>query len=250
MALIYVINLDKDIERMASIKKNIHSFGLNFIRIPAILGKSVPDWKQLVDEKLYSARNRRTMPRLGEVGCYLSHLKAMETFLLTNEPWCVILEDDTEVLPDFLKVLEKLNTRKDWDLVKLFNFHSGMPFRMRKLTQEHKLVLHFTRTTSSAAYVINRKAAEVLLKTMLPISEQVDHALDRPWETHLQIRGIRPMPVALAPVAVNTTIDYSERAGNRLSFSRWLRLFISRATKEIQRFMYSLKEMLSWLFKY
>ncbi|GBL24298.1 hypothetical protein EMGBS6_10830 [Opitutia bacterium] len=176
------------------------------------MGKDVPEWERLVDMSAYAWRNRLDAPRAGEVGCYLSHLKAMETFLRTDAPWCVILEDDVEVLPACGEVLRALAERNDWDLVKLFNFHSGLPVKKRALAGGHHLVVHLTRTTSSAAYVVNRRAAETLLQSMRPITEQVDHALDRPWQTGLRVRGIRPMPVVLAPVAATTsTIGYQDK---------------------------------------
>mgnify|MGYP003890740313 CR=1 FL=1 len=239
--LIYVINLDRDTERMASIHANLVRIGLSYERLPAVMGKDVPDWEKLVDLSAYAWRNRLDMPRAGEVGCTLSHLKAMETFLKTDALWCVILEDDVEVLPACADVLRSLAEKDDWDLVKLFNFHSGMPVKKRALASGHYLVVHLTRTTSSAAYVVNRRAAETLLKSMRPITEQVDHALDRPWETGLRTRGIRPMPVVLAPVAHTTsTIDYQGRGKQGRPLGKSLKLFLSRAKKEISRFGYGL----------
>ena len=239
--LIYVINLDRDTERMASIHANLVRIGLSYERLPAVMGKDVTDWEKLVDLSAYAWRNRLDMPRAGEVGCTLSHLKAMETFLKTDAPWCVILEDDVEVLPACAEVLRSLAEKDDWDLVKLFNFHSGMPVKKRALASGHYLVVHLTRTTSSAAYVVNRRAAETLLKSMRPITEQVDHALDRPWETGLRTRGIRPMPVVLAPVAHTTsTIDYQGRGKQGRPLGKSLKLFLSRAKKEISRFGYGL----------
>ena len=241
-SLIYVINLDRDAERMASIRANLEALGLPFERLPAVMGKDVPDWEKLVDLPTYAWRNRLDMPRAGEVGCTLSHLKAMETFLRTEAPWCVILEDDVEVLPACVDVLRSLADKDDWDLVKLFHFHAGMPVTKRALGAEHRLVVHLTRTTSSAAYVVNRRAAETLLKSMRPISEQVDHALDRPWETGLRVRGVRPMPVVLAPVAHTTsTIGYQDKPKRRTP-GKAMKLFLSRAKKEICRFGYGLLE--------
>ncbi len=241
MPPIYVINLDRDVERMASMSGSLRSLNLPFERVSAVLGKDVPDWQKLVDADLYGARNRLPMPRPGEVGCYLSHLKAMEEFLRAGAPWGVILEDDVEILPGCVEVLAALGKQDDWDLVKLFCFHSGLPIRKRALTPNHHLVVHLTRTTSSAAYVLNRRAAETLLKSMRPISEQVDHALERPWETGLRVRGVRPLPVILAPVAATTTIGYDGRP-RRLPLARAIRLFISRAGKEVRRFMNGLSE--------
>ena len=227
--------------RMASIRANLEALGLPFERLPAVMGKDVPEWEKLVDLPAYAWRNRLDTPRAGEVGCYLSHLKAMETFLRTDAPWCVILEDDVKVLPACAEVLRCLAEKDDWDLVKLFNFHSGMPVTKRALAGGHRLVAHLTRTTSSAAYVVNRRAAETLVKSMRPISEQVDHALDRPWETGLRTRGIRPMPVVLAPVAHTTsTIGYQDRSKARRTPGKSVKLFLARAKKEISRFGYGL----------
>jgi glycosyl transferase family 25 len=243
MPPIYVINLDRDVERMASLAGSLQALGLPFERVSAVLGRQVPNWEQLVDAKLYGIRNRLPMPRPGEVGCYLSHLKAMEAFLQTDAPWCVILEDDVEVKPECMEVLAALGKQDDWDLVKLFCFHSGLPVRKRALTATHHLVVHLTRTTSSAAYAVNRQAAETLLKSMRPISEQVDHALERPWETGLRIRGVRPLPVVLAPIAEMTTIGYADRADRSLPLRRALRLFLYRIGKEIRRLSHGLREV-------
>jgi glycosyl transferase family 25 len=227
---------------MASIRANLEVLGLPFERLSAVMGKDVPEWEKLVDLPTYAWRNRLDTPRAGEIGCYLSHLKAMETFLRTDAPWCVVLEDDVEVLPACAEILRSLSEKDDWDLVKLFNFHSGMPVKKRELAGGHHLVAHLTRTTSSAAYVVKRRAAETLLKSMRPITEQVDHALDRPWETGLRTRGIRPMPVVLAPVAHTTsTIGYQDKKKGR-PLGKAVKLFLARAKKEISRFGYGLYE--------
>ena len=154
----------------------------------------------------------------------------------------LILEDDVEVLPECLPVLAALGEKDDWDLAKLYCHHAGMPLRKRALTSSHHLVVHLMLTTSSAGYAVNRRAAEILLKSMRPISEQVDHALDRPWETGLRIRGVRPLPIILAPVAEITTMAYGPRGDRSLPFRRAVRLFLSRAGKEISRLVNSLSE--------
>jgi glycosyl transferase family 25 len=237
MPPLYVINLDRDKERMATLDAHLRACGVDYIRVPAVLGKEVSGWERLVDPKLYAIRNRRPTPRAGEIGCYLSHLKVLELFLQSNDPWCVVLEDDVELRPDCAEILRTLGEQDDWDLVKLFCFHAGMPVRKRRLGGAHHLVVHLTRTTSAAAYALNRHAAETLLRTMRPVTEQVDHALDRPWETGLRIRGIRPMPVTLSAHALVSTIGYTEKEGRDNSPLRLLRLFCFRAGKEIRRFI-------------
>ena len=237
----YVINLDRDVQRLDAVTRNLNTLGIPFKRIPGVVGKELPNWESYVDLKTYAKRNRRSTPRPGEVGCYLSHLKALEAFLQTNEPWCIILEDDAEILPECLGVINGLISKDDWDLVKLYNFHSGMPIKTRRLSLSHNLVVHFTRTTSCAAYAINRKASEKLTTALLPISEQIDHALDRPWETGLRVRGVRPMPVKLATSSQVSTIGYEEKAEGS-SLNKSICLFLVRGKKEVLRFTHSVKE--------
>lgn len=238
--LIYVINLERDAERLETIRQNLATQGLTFVRIPAVLGKDLANWEGFIDLPLYNKRNRRTTPRLGEIGCYLSHLKAMETFLQTAEPWCLILEDDAEIRPALGSVLAELTSQDDWDMVKLFYFHSGLPMRKRALGPQHHLVVHLTRTTSTAAYIVNRHAASTLVKSLLPLSEQIDHAHDRPWETGLRTRGVYPQPITLAPTSLTTTIGYTDKSDERLPLGRALQLFLARSGKEIRRLAHGL----------
>ncbi len=237
---IYVINLDRDAERLASIASSLKALGLPFERIPAVAGAPHVEDPAIVDLARYPLRNRRGAPRGGEVGCYLSHLRAYERLLATDAQWCVVLEDDVECLPSLPGVLDSLGKADDWDIAKLFCFHSGMPVPVRRLAGGHRLCVHLTRTTSSAAYAFNRRAAGVLLRTMLPLSQQIDHALDRPWESGLRVRGVRPMPVRLAPVAATTTIGYADRKAPKRTNAR---LFAWRATTETCRFVQAVAEV-------
>jgi glycosyl transferase family 25 len=235
----YVINLDRDINRLHSITRNLEAAGLSFIRIPAVVGKEIANLEQYINHSLYYKRNRRLFPKPGEVGCYLSHLKAMSTFLESPDPWCIILEDDAELLPDCKKVLRLLSENTRWDIVKLFNFHSGMPIKKHALGDDYHLVIYLTRTTSCAAYAINRQAAQKILDQALPMSEQIDHAIDRPWETGLRIFGIRPMLATLSNTSLISTIGY-EKEPSEHSISRSTILFLTRASKEVWRFCHSL----------
>lgn len=244
---IYVINLDRDTVRMATIARNLAGLGLDYERIPAVLGRELPDPGSYVDTKGYPRHNHADQPRPGEVGCYLSHIKAMRRLLETDSPCALILEDDVELLPETRGCLEALARRDDWDMVKLFCFHRGTPFRLSEVAHGRHLCVHLTRTTSAAAYMVNRRAAERLVAGLLPMREQIDHAHDRPWETGLRIRGLRPMAARLSETALITTIEngpaQSSTAKGR-GKKRSFRLLARRALKEVRRFLWGLGEIL------
>lgn len=240
---VLVINLDRDTARLESVRRELEASGIPFTRIPAVLGAERLDEPGLVDLAAYRARNRADSPRGGELGCYLSHLRAMEAFLATGAPMAVILEDDVAILPGFRETVAGLGERDDWDLAKLFCYHRGWPVRGRELAAGRRLCAHLLMTTSTAAYAINRRAAETLVRTLLPMREQIDHAHDRPWESGLRVRGVRPPAAQLAGVARQTTIGYEDHSRENRTLRKNLRLLAYRAGRETRRFLHTLGEL-------
>ncbi len=242
-APVYVINLDRDTARLESVRRELDGAGIPFTRIPAVLGAERLGEPGLVDLEAYRRRNRADSPRGGELGCHLSHLRAMEAFLATGEPMGVILEDDVRLLPGFAEAVRSLGERDDWDLAKLFCYHRGMPVRGRELAGGRHLCVHLAVTTSTAAYAIRRRAAARLVATLLPMREPIDHAMDRPWESGLRIRGVRPHAAALAGVARQTTLGYEDRSRENRTAGKNLRLLAFRANRETRRFLHGLAEL-------
>ena len=74
-------------------------------RVPAVDGRLVSA-ETKVDRRLYRRRHGRDV-RPGEIGCYLSHLAAMQAFLATDAEHALILEDDATLLPALPDVLAR-----------------------------------------------------------------------------------------------------------------------------------------------
>jgi len=75
----YVINLDKDGARMQSARDVLRPLGFEVWRVPAVNGSLLP---------------KRPLLSAGEVGCFYSHLLALETFLRSGDARGVVFEDD------------------------------------------------------------------------------------------------------------------------------------------------------------
>ncbi len=131
---IWVINLDKDTERWASIQADTQRIGGMVHRWPASYGKHFTQ-KELIREGVGFAMTRsgdghkedERLRNLGTVGCWLSH-KRLLTHLasLPVEEYAghLIVEDDVAFPPDFLelqdtwhKIFWRIPT--DWDIVYL-----------------------------------------------------------------------------------------------------------------------------------
>ena len=133
--------------------------------------------------------------RPGEIGCYLSHLAAMQAFLATDASHALILEDDATLLPALPDVLARATSRET--VATLGRAQAGKPphgFQARPAAAHaaHALCVNLFRSTGSAGYVLSRHAAEVYLDKLLPIGQPFDHAFDRGWFLGLRMREVRP----------------------------------------------------------
>ena len=87
----WVINLDRDVERLARITQQLAPTGLAWTRLSAVYGRELPAAEQarLLDRDAYR-RKHGMEPALGELGCYLSHVAVYRALLASRTPprWC------------------------------------------------------------------------------------------------------------------------------------------------------------------
>jgi glycosyl transferase family 25 len=206
----FVINLDRSPERLALMGSQLEALNMPFTRVPAIDAR-LASAEGKFDPRLYRRRHGREV-RLAEVGCYLSHLAAMQAFLATEARYALILEDDATLLPALPDVLAQATTggtASTWDVLKLESRRKGLKLALHQLTSSHAISVNLFRSTGSAAYVLSRHAAEVYLDRLLPISQPFDHAFDRGWFFNLRMREISPLVVSaqIGENAGNSTIS-------------------------------------------
>lgn len=219
---VYVINLDRSDDRLKRISDQLSAMGLGFTRIPAVDGATL----DLNDQTLRNCVNfdfwRKFHHRdliASEIGCYLSHVKALNHFLECDQDFALILEDDAHLGPDCyaaLAGLVRLSAR--WDIVKLIASHPGPQIRRAKITEQYNLTSYVVRTARATAYLVNRKAAAKLATELLPMRLPYDHIFDRNFENRLRVRGVNPMPVSTGHM--DSTIN-EIRKPHRGLLSKW-----------------------------
>ena len=113
----FVINLDQSTARLEAIQAQARAAGLSLTRVPGVLGRAV-DLREAtdVDARGYALRHGRAI-NMNEVGCYLSHLRALKAFLDSGAAFGIILEDDAGLPTVYLDLIHRLMERQHaWDM--------------------------------------------------------------------------------------------------------------------------------------
>lgn len=216
-----VINLDRAPDRFDAMARRCGALGLEVTRVPASDGRLLPASLPGVDAALYRETHGRAL-RPDEVGCFVSHLRALRLFLSSPHRFAMVLEDDAHLTADAVRLARSLaadGAPDDWDLVKFESHHGRFGLTVRRLSEPYRLCALPFKAAGSAAYLINRAAAERLLARMLPMRYPYDIAFDRSGVWGVRVRAILPLPVATAdePSTISRNAGTPDRRRQRLS---------------------------------
>jgi glycosyl transferase family 25 len=203
----YALNLNRSPDRWAAISEDARACGITLTRIAAVDGKDVPPQERTILDEAGFRRWHGKIPLDGEYGCYQSHLNAFDAFLASDADAAVVFEDDAQPLPSFRETIEALVAVDDWDLVKLMHHRMALFSSLRALVGDRKLgKAWFGPTGGSAAYLVNRFAAQRLREKLVPMQLPYDVALERGWSFGLRVRHVRPDLVRANPETKATLI--------------------------------------------
>ncbi len=110
----FVINLERDSERMTRVQRYLQPVSCLMVeRVPAIFGADLP-----TTVRFMLAQHKPWAEHKGEIGCFISHVKAWER-VAAEQGWCLVLEDDIE--PSGLERLAALDPPEDGELIFINN---------------------------------------------------------------------------------------------------------------------------------
>ena len=219
-----IINLPSDDARWVDVRRQFHRAGLRPAFHEAVDGRELSE-RQL--RRLYSPElNRRSYHRpltAGEIGCYASHLSVWEQFLGSAQRHVAVFEDDIEIDPGLARVLAALETAPfRADLVKLIGRRREKVRERTPLLAGRDLIRYRRVPSLTGAYVLTRRGAEKLLAARQPFGRPVDVDLRHWWECDLDVAGVQPYPVQVAPASRWSTI--ADREARTEGASRWDKL--------------------------
>ncbi|HLB34656.1 MAG: hypothetical protein A3F67_02805 [Verrucomicrobia bacterium RIFCSPHIGHO2_12_FULL_41_10] len=233
----YIINLDRAPERWAHMKQSFETTKIEPCRVSAVDGKELSLPCNDFDERRFHLFHGRAT-NIYEVACYLSHIKAMNTFLETQEEYGLICEDDVFLKPDFELLLEEaIKASSSWNILRLTGLHPGKPLVVKKLTDAYELTVQMGRLKGAGAYLIDRKAAQVLVKKLLPMWLPWDHAIDREWFFGLRALSVKPFPISQTEEQFQSAIQGNSKP-KLSSWRRYLTTYPYQAMNELSRWCF------------
>lgn len=99
----FLINLDRDQERLLSMEEQLHSLDISFSRFSAIYGKEINAYDYIDAEKSLRVEGRKLSP--GDIGTALSHRSVYEQIIQNNFDYALILEDDVLLPKNFKEIV-------------------------------------------------------------------------------------------------------------------------------------------------
>lgn len=164
---IYLISLEEDIKRREKIKELFDEEYQSFQSIKAINGNEKPAKTYYALTNPFFQRYKRIMTP-GELGCTLSHLHALETFLSSNGTHALIMEDDVIGTDSDIKNIRSILKERDINGIVFCGCQDGLMNRFKYGYQIGRYLLkipyqnrkNFSRT---AAYLVSREAAKCIV---------------------------------------------------------------------------------------
>jgi glycosyl transferase, family 25 len=236
----FLINLERRPDRLENMTAQFAALGVSFRTVSAIDARTVSD--ELMDRHFAPDGPLGPIPK-GDMCCTLSHMRAWQMFLDTDDSHALIVEDDIAIDASAAALLRDA----DWiprgvDLLKIE--HYG-PENQRVLVDElvdveggRQIGRLRSRHTGAAAYIVSRQTAELLVSRSCRWTLPVDHMLFNPNNSPLAdvLRPYQLTPaIARQCEAVGGCTDIDEWRGAARGFGwRYVRRELVRAYYELR----------------
>lgn len=181
---VYVINLDRNENRMGMFLREYGRSDINFKeikRIAAVDGKTL-DITQYVSDRAFKEikksettgyRTKHYQLTRGAIGCYLSHLKVYKHISESNVDWGLVFEDDVAISKNFYVKLNNILSKipNNWDIL-LLGCHC-------QKCKKHDIYSDVQKFILMHCYIIKKASALELFNKLnsKSIEQQIDSEL-------------------------------------------------------------------------
>lgn len=165
---IYLVSLEQDVARREKLKERFPETYSSFQHVKAVDGRVLPA-KEYFDKTqgFYQKYKRIMLP--AELGCTLSHIKALETFLASGEEFGLILEDDIIGNDEDIYRISSVSACLDENTLLLCGGQEGLNKRYQLFKQTKQRLIHEVAQFSyqfvyrTCCYLVTKKSAQEIL---------------------------------------------------------------------------------------
>jgi len=173
--------------------------GIEPTRIDAIDGRTLSVIERLRHyDEACNERNYFLSLKAAEIGCFLSHKKAMETFLeQSDKPFLLLLEDDIEFCVDIALIATswfEVLSRSSPTMLKLYT-KRNVSGKIVATSPYGQIVRPYVVPLGTPAQVLNRAAVKKLLLLCERFSMPVDVAYQYWWQHGVCVLSASPSQV-------------------------------------------------------
>lgn len=172
---IWIVNLEKDIDKRQFMEDQLRKLELNYEIIPAIDGKLLSENDLVFYSKTIALRDFGRELTPGELGCANSHIKLWHSIVDHNYDEVLILEDDIHIgrdLVDILRHRDKLPS--DYQHINFSTKAKQRPIG-DFVFDIFRASNHIERAYSTEAYLLTNSGARKLLDLVYPLYMPIDN---------------------------------------------------------------------------
>lgn len=178
----FLISLETQPRRRKQLVQDLERLGLEYEIFDAVNGYQLSDEElnRLCDLK--ELEKHKSWFSKGVMGCSLSHYSVYKRIIEQNLPYALVVEDDAKLPGNMAKVLN--NIKPDLlenEVMLMYNQTGGGVCRISsqdciKIDKTHTLYYPVFPTPlgSAVAYIITRKACEIMVACILPVRKPSD----------------------------------------------------------------------------
>lgn len=221
---IYVVSLERSLDRRAHMKAQLDRLGLAFEWIAAVDGASLSseDLRALAGPQAFE-----TQPSIGramttsEIGCALTHAEVWRRVANSDAPAALVLEDDVDVHQKLAAMVQRAAANAEHADVVLFGHHSsrqpwrpGEPFDHvhgalttlsgRAIGQCHRMAPIVEYAQGAYAYLVTPVGARKLLQLATPIRMPADTVTGYAATAGVRVFAVTPPCVVPSSTFVTT----------------------------------------------
>lgn len=189
----YVINLDKNPERLAFMSSQLNRFGIAFDRFPAVYGKALSKKeRQTGFSRIRSFIASKKKLSDAEIGVAMSHAGCYRKMVEDNVTAALVFEDDVRLTDSFPETLRRVEAFLDRERPQIVVFSGYGVSDAETLPQEIRAEKSIW---CADAYCLNLAAARLILKANWPVITVAD-AFKR-WHRRFGLELYRALPASV-----------------------------------------------------